>query len=201
MVLVVGCQKLRDIINLNNRRTISNTYMEDFKNNTINTFELPRFEEVDLSPLDSSYLTIIWINIATLFGLIAIGAGFGFYFIDEVQPYWLPVATGYSIILLLTIVVQVISFKNKGFAFRTHDVIYRSGAIATTTTIIPYNRVQHVAMHEGFISRKLGLAAVEIFTAGGTGSDIKVPGIQKEHAEAIKQLLIGKIQNQQVNEE
>jgi membrane protein YdbS with pleckstrin-like domain len=75
-------------------------------------------------------------------------------------------------------------------------VIYRSGAIAIETTIIPYNRVQHVTMHEGILSRKFGLATVEIFTAGGINSDIKVPGIEKEHAEKIKQLLVGKILKQ-----
>jgi len=175
--------------------------MEDFTNDTIDTLHLPRFEEVALTPLHPAYIKIIWLNIAVVFGLTAVAAGFGFYFVEELQPQWLLITAGYSLILILTIIIQVISYKNKGFAFRTHDVIYRSGAIATTTTIIPYNRVQHVALHEGLISRKLGLAAVEIFTAGGTGSDIKIPGLEKEHAEAIKQLLVGKIQKEQANEE
>ncbi len=151
--------------------------------------------------MHSSYIKIIWLNIATIFGLTAVAAGFGFYFIEELQPNWLLITIGYSVVLILTILIQVISLRNKGFAFRTHDVIYRSGAIATTTTIIPYNRVQHVALHEGLISRKLGLATVEVFTAGGTGSDIKIPGLDKEHAEAIKQLLVGKIQKEQADEE
>jgi hypothetical protein len=40
------------------------------------------------------------------------------------------------------------------------------------------------------------LAKVEIFTAGGGTSDIEIPGIEKEQAEKIKQLLMGKIQQQ-----
>jgi membrane protein YdbS with pleckstrin-like domain len=43
-------------------------------------------------------------------------------------------------------------FKKKGFAFRTHDVLFRHGVIATNTIVIPYNRVQHVALHEGLVS-------------------------------------------------
>jgi membrane protein YdbS with pleckstrin-like domain len=62
--------------------------------------------------------------------------------------------------------------------------------------VIPYNRIQHVALHEGFISRYFGLAKVEIFTAGGSASDIKIPGIAITQAEDIKQLLMGKIQKQ-----
>jgi membrane protein YdbS with pleckstrin-like domain len=36
-----------------------------------------------------------------------------------------------------------------------HDVLYKYGILATKTIIIPYNRVQHVALHEGFVSRYL----------------------------------------------
>jgi hypothetical protein len=62
--------------------------------------------------------------------------------------------------------------------------------------VIPYNRIQHVALHEGIISRYFGLAKVEIFTAGGSSSDLEIPGIAKAEAEDIKQLLMGKIQKQ-----
>jgi hypothetical protein len=92
--------------------------------------------------------------------------------------------------------ISILGYKKKGFAFREHDVLYRSGLIATNTIVIPYNRVQHVALHEGVISRYLGLANVEIFTAGGSSSDLEIPGIDKEQAEKIKQLLMRKIQKQ-----
>ena len=102
----------------------------------------------------------------------------------------------YILFLGFTFLLCRISFKKRGFAFREHDVIYRSGILATNTMIIPYNRVQHVALHEGFISRYFDLAKVEIFTAGGDSSDVSIPGIKKEQAEDIKQLLMGKIQKQ-----
>ena len=105
---------------------------------------------------------------------------------------------GFSILLfsVLLIVFSIIGFKKKGFAFREHDVLFRYGIIATNTIVIPYNRVQHLALHEGFVSRYFGLAKIEIFTAGGSSSDIEIPGIEKEKAENIKQLLMGKIQKQ-----
>jgi membrane protein YdbS with pleckstrin-like domain len=175
--------------------------MENYTNEPIDTSALPRFEDVALTPLHPSYLKIIWLNIALVYIVITIAAGIAFYNIQELSDYWLPVAIGYIVVVLLSIVITNISFRNRGYAFRTHDAIYRSGAIAITTTIIPYNRVQHVALHEGFISRKLGLAKIEIFTAGGNKSDIQVPGIEKEQAEKIKQLLMGKIVKQEANEQ
>lgn len=176
--------------------------MQDpFINDAIDTAHLPKFEDVVLTPLHGSYLKIIGFNIALVFGVIAIAAGLSFYFLEELQPYRITISIVYIVVVLFTIFISVLSFRNRGFAFRTHDVIYRSGAIATTTTIIPYNRVQHVAVHEGLISRRLGLAAVEVFTAGGNNSDIQIPGIEKDHAEKIKHLLMGKIVNQQVTNE
>jgi membrane protein YdbS with pleckstrin-like domain len=59
--------------------------------------------------------------------------------------------------------------------------------------VIPYNRVQHVALHEGFISRYFDWQN-RSFTAGGSASDIEIPEL-KEQAENIKQLLMGKFKN------
>ena len=109
---------------------------------------------------------------------------------------WLIIGIGVMFFAILLMIFSVWNYKKKGFAFRNHDVIYRSGIIATNTMVIPYNRVQHVALLEGLISRYFGLAKVEIFTAGGSASDIEIPGIAKEEAENIKQLLMGKIQKQ-----
>jgi uncharacterized protein len=175
--------------------------MENFTNETIDTATLPKFEDVELTPLHPSYMKVVRFNITMIFGIIAIVAGAGFYFIKELYAYWLPVAIAYTAIVLLTIFIATVRFRNSGFAFRKHDAIYRSGAIALTTTIIPYNRVQHVAIEEGWLSRKLGLAEVDIFTAGGQKSDIQIPGIQKEHAEKIKQLLMGKILKEDTDEQ
>jgi membrane protein YdbS with pleckstrin-like domain len=103
---------------------------------------------------------------------------------------------GLAVLFVLVLFLSRVSFRKKAYAFRQHDVIYRNGIIATNTMVIPYNRVQHVALHEGLVSRWFGLAKVEIFTAGGVSSDIEIPGIRKEEAENIKQLLMGKIQKQ-----
>ena len=175
--------------------------MENYTNEPIDTTSLPRFEDVELTALHPSYLKVIWLNFALVYSIITIAAGIAFYFIEELGDFWMPVCIGYALIVVFSIFISFVGFKNKGYAFRTHDAIYRSGAISLTTTIIPYNRVQHVALHEGFIARAFGLAEIEIFTAGGDKSDIQIPGIEKEQAEKIKQLLMGKIINQEADGE
>lgn len=144
--------------------------------------------------MHANYWNVILINTTIMFLILGIGAAAVFYFNEDMSLFWDYAAIIFSVLVVLTFVFSRIGFKKKGFAFREHDVLFRSGIIATKTIVIPYNRVQHVALHEGLVSRYFKLAKVEIFTAGGSASDIEIPGIEKEQAESIKQLLMGKIQ-------
>jgi uncharacterized protein len=170
--------------------------MENFTNEIIDTKILPKFEEVKFTVLHKNYWKVTLINYGILFLVLAVVIFFGLKFIDELKPNRDIVLILYFMLLFVTFVLLRIGFKKKRFAFRNHDVLYKSGVIATNTMVIPYNRVQHVALHESFVSRFFGLAKIEIFTAGGNSSDIEIPGIAKTEAENIKQLLMGKIQKQ-----
>lgn len=172
--------------------------MEHFTNETIDITQLPKYEEVILTPLNPKYKTVVLLNTSFIIAVVVIGLlGIVVFAPNEIPLLsWFFIGIGVVFFSVLLVIFSVWNYKKKGFAFRNHDVIYRSGIIATNTMVIPYNRVQHVALHEGLISRYFGLAKVEIFTAGGSASDIEIPGIAKEEAENIKQLLMGKIQKQ-----
>jgi membrane protein YdbS with pleckstrin-like domain len=172
--------------------------MENFTNETIDTSQLPKFEEVSFSKLHPKYLKVVLVNLVITIGVLVLGAIVFSIVKPELFTNKIALIVGFSILLfsILLIVFSIIGFKKKGFAFREHDVLFRYGIIATNTIVIPYNRVQHLALHEGLVSRYFGLAKIEIFTAGGSSSDIEIPGIEKEKAENIKQLLMGKIQKQ-----
>ena len=170
--------------------------MENFTNETIDTTQLPKYEEVEFSVLHPNYWKITLISILIFFLIIGVGLSFLLYFNKDIIPYVSQIAILYAVLLLFVLFLSRMGFKKKGFAFRNHDVLFKHGIIATNTLVIPYNRVQHVALHEGLLSRFFGLAKIEIFTAGGSSSDIEIPGVLKEEAENIKQLLMGKIQKQ-----
>ena len=170
--------------------------MQNFTNEPIDITALPRYEEVKMNALQPKYWNVILLNISAIFLIIGIALAVIIYFVEEIHSLAWLFGLVYLLFLGFTFLLSKISFQKRGFAFREHDVIYRSGILATNTMIIPYNRVQHVALHEGFISRYFDLAKVEIFTAGGDSSDVSIPGIKKEQAEDIKQLLMGKIQKQ-----
>jgi len=170
--------------------------MENFTNETIDTTQLPKFEEVQFTVLHSNYWKVTLISLFVLFLIMGLGIGLVLFFNEELLQFQMEIIVAYFVMLVLVVLFSRISFNKKGFAFRNHDVLFRHGIIATNTLVIPYNRVQHVALHEGLVSRFFGLAKIEIFTAGGSSSDIEIPGIAKEQAESIKQLLMGKIQKE-----
>jgi uncharacterized protein len=170
--------------------------MENFTNETINISELPKFETVQFTVLHKFYWKVILINIIGFFLILIAVAGISLVFVKELIPFRIEIIVAISILLFLILFFARLRFNKTGFAFRNHDVLFKHGVIATNTIVIPYNRVQHVALHEGLISRYFGLAKIEIFTAGGVSSDIEIPGIEKQQAENIKQLLMGKIQKQ-----
>ncbi len=178
------------------KNNYSQHFMESFTNNTIDINQLPRFETVEYKKLQPDYFKVVLINQIIGFLILGIALGVVSYFVEEITTFIPYIYSGFAVVLLLSLIISRLTFLKKGFAFREHDVLYKSGIIATNTIIIPYNRVQHVALHEGWLSRYFGLAKVEIFTAGGSSSDIEIPGIEKEQAEKIKQLLMGKIQQQ-----
>lgn len=170
--------------------------MENFTNETLNIKELPRFEEVAYNKMHPNYWKIISVNLLIAFTILISVAAIGAQNDDKIASNTIFVYSVIAALFILILGLMRLSFVKRGFAFRQHDVLYRYGVIATKTIIIPYNRIQHVSLHEGLLSRYFGLAKIEIFTAGGSSSDIEIPGILKDEAESIKQLLMVKIQKE-----
>ena len=170
--------------------------MEEFSNDVLDISQITKFEAVAFTKLEPNYWKVKLIYFAVTFCVLATGIFLAMFYIEDFPPYKYEIAIAFVVIFFIILGLQRIGFNKKAFAFRNHDVLYKYGIIATNTIIIPYNRVQHVASHEDIISRYFGLVQLEIFTAGESSSDIKIPGIKREQAESIKQLLIAKIQTQ-----
>ncbi|MDT0295129.1 PH domain-containing protein [Mesonia ostreae] len=90
--------------------------------------------------------------------------------------------------------------KNYGFVVREKDILFQKGVLVIKTTIIPFNRVQHVSTTQSLLDKYFKLKNVKIFTAGGQGSDIKIPGLTPEKALHIKEWIAHKIVDEEVDE-
>lgn len=163
-----------------------------FTNEVIDLDSLPKHEDVELSRSHPDYWKIICINLLIFFGLLGITIGILLFF-DEIRPnakWMIPV---YLALLASFFLVFRIGFKKRGYAIRTHDVIYKSGIIAESTTIIPLNRIQHIELNEGLFSRIYKLGSLQLFTAGGQTGHIHISGIAIDEAKRIRDLLLKKL--------
>lgn len=169
-----------------------------FTNEVIEINSLPKYEEAKMTFVQKKYWTVLVIEFLIIFlvaGLIITA----FTFISEVQPNRFFILFGYLILMIIIFFLQKISFSKRSYALREKDIIYRHGVLATITTIIPFTRIQHVEINEGFISRYYTLAQLQIYTAGGSSGDLKISGLSKGDAEKIKELIMLRIGKKEEN--
>lgn len=166
--------------------------MENFTNDLIDIAALPNYEEVDFQPISRKYLTKTLLQTAGFMVAIVIGCGFLFYF------KWEPIYI-FGILLVILLWFAFLYWnvfklqENYGFALREKDILYRRGFLVNKITVVPFNRIQHVSTARGLLDKKLGIATLNIFTAGGSGSDIKIPGLEPDLALRLKEAVSKKL--------
>ncbi|MCX3266677.1 PH domain-containing protein [Pedobacter agri] len=166
---------------------------ENFTNDAIDIDSLPKYQEIVLKKPHVSYWKVICINLIICFLLLGIIAAFLLVFNDEIKPYLIAVVSAYIMLLICFFVVFWASFRKRGYAIRTQDVIYKDGIIAESTTIVPLNRIQHIELNEGVLSRMFKLGSLQIFTAGGVSGHLRIGGIPIDEAKSIRDLILNKL--------
>mgnify|MGYP000162104413 CR=1 FL=1 len=84
----------------------------------------------------------------------------------------------------------ILADKKKHYALREQDITYRSGLIFQKTVIQPILRIQHVELKRGPIERKVGLACIQLFSAGGAAYTFEIPGLLLENAESMQAFIL-----------
>lgn len=168
--------------------------VEQFQNNTIDLASLPRFEEAIFQKVLKQYLVKRNIT-GTISVLIFSAAWSGFWFYNN---NFTLLFTGLGILLFLWIFRIWNNIKlqqNLGFCLREKDILFRRGYFISRITVVPFNRIQHATISRDVLDKMLGMASLEIFTAGGSGSDIRIPGLPPELAKSLKESLAEKLSN------
>lgn len=168
----------------------------DFSNLHIQTERLPKVEDLVLKPISKSYLKIIAINKLTLYiGLIGLTFGLK-YFIERKEAidvnlwYILPLVL---IFCVLNFIISVLAFKKRKYAIREHDVVYAKGLLVHSITTVPISRIQHVEESRSWLARHFGLSTLKIFTAGESGSDLSINGLNQLEAKGINEFISTKV--------
>jgi len=157
-----------------------------FENAEIPVDALPSADDLDWQPLDPSYVRCLRIQHA-LFALIPFVP---LAIVSVALPFilgWLSIGWAASIgVAVLLLVWPGIAVPRCGYVVRDHDIVFRSGVIWRSVTAIPYNRIQHVETSSTPFDRRFGLATLQLFTAGGSGGDLKIGGLPADVAERLR---------------
>ncbi len=83
-------------------------------------------------------------------------------------------------------------FPKRAYALRQRDITYRKGWIFHSITSVPFNRIQHTEINQGPLDRAFNLASLNIYTAGGSASDLVIPGLPYEEAQRLREFIAKK---------
>lgn len=171
----------------------------EFLNTEIDPSTLPAMEDLNLRPISPDYLKILrieWFITSIILAAIAVVLVLITDGMDETLTMIL--VTGVLIFLVgFYWITQEKAFPFRAYSVREHDIVSQSGWIVRTVKICPLNRVQNCSIHVGPLERKYGLATLSLFTAGSSGADLKIPGLQAEEAEAIRKFVLTRINDEQ----
>ncbi len=169
--------------------------MEIFSNSIVKPENLPELDPQTFNLLEKKYRTILLIRIL-FFLIFSVGAFVAFLIISDEDVPSLVKLIFSGIILLMTVymvLVTFLGFPKKGYLVRENDISFHRGIIIFKSISIPFNRIQHVEVNQGILAKLFKLSSIKIFTAGGTASDLSIPGLPVETAHQLKAFLSEKI--------
>lgn len=156
-----------------------------------------RVENLTYEPLERRYIkvqlagTLLTYLIFMLFSLILLFA--------EELPYRNFITAGVECMLLCAAIINLIflpkAYAYKGFAFREHDITYRSGLFFPTIVTIPLCKIQQVTVRQNPISKTFGLYSIAIVNGAQFKAETVIPGLTEKRANEIKTIIMEYIQN------
>lgn len=170
----------------------------NFSNDQVPSLNLPKMEEVQFEPLQPSHMYVNLIVVGIIFLFVLAGVTVLAFMVEEVKPYFVAGLLAILVVFGFLALVEIKAFKFRGYALRTHDILYRDGWLWKSWMVIPFNRIQHLEINQGPIDRIFDLASLQLFTAGGSSSDIEIDGLTPEQAADIKSFIMSK--NAEINE-
>ena len=156
-----------------------------FSNEQIEIVDLPKLEDLQMTPIHPNYLYVLLLNILTSYGFGIIGLIIAHRATsdDNFKVVSVYLISTLVLLMLLSAFIYYLGFKKRVYAMREKDICYSHGYIVTKTISLPYNRIQHIEITRSFLARKLNLSSLKIYSAGESGGDLIIHGLPKEVAE------------------
>lgn len=170
----------------------------EFDNPELDISQLPKAEDCTLKTIDQRYYTVVTYNHVILW-IVLFVATLVIIIVTEDLRSWLAAGLSLSFFAALCFAhfrITYLSFKNKGYAIRSRDIMYQTGWLNKSLHIIPYSRIQHCSIDAGVFERNLGISKLKIYTAGGDQSDLVIPGLEPDEANSLREFIITRNQEE-----
>jgi membrane protein YdbS with pleckstrin-like domain len=152
--------------------------------------DLPQVEDVHFQSHPVRYRSLRFLIGSIWLGIIAIA----FTVTSTVSPGLWVVFAGIPLLLFIafSFTSMHFGFKSRSYALRQNDITYKKGWLFYSITTIPFNRIQHTEVSQGPLERKFTLCTLKIYTAGGSTSDLSVPGLEQDEAQQLRDFIARK---------
>lgn len=164
-------------------------------NLSLNVDELPKTSHLQLQSLAPIYPKVRLGLSGFFFGVLLIIGGVALKQTIKPLPTTAVPIIEYILLVIATVAVIELIYiyfadQQKKYALRELDLHFTSGLIFRKTVSQPILRIQHVELKRGPIDRKVGLAKLQVFSAGGAMHTFEIPGLPIEEAESIRQFIL-----------
>jgi membrane protein YdbS with pleckstrin-like domain len=152
--------------------------------------QVPPHQDIKFTPLADKALLHLQLNWMLFYvPLVIVLAGF-YYFNNELAgklQLYVFIATPF--LVGISLIYNVFNVRLQGIALRDHDIAFKKGVIWQQVTILPLSRVQHTEVHRGPLERRLGLASLKLYSAGGMSADLQISGLTHNDCKDIRQFV------------
>ena len=141
-----------------------------------------------MTPLERGQLWVMLVHgIAAALSALAVASG-----ISTALYVQLGVPPAYVLLPVLLLAIYPASvgpvrhYRSWGYRMDEEELRLAHGVITQTETLVPLKRVQHLDISQGPLERAFGVCRLVLHTAGTANSEVVLPGLSRETAEAMR---------------
>jgi membrane protein YdbS with pleckstrin-like domain len=141
-----------------------------------------------MTPLDRGQLWVMRIHAAALAFLLLVAGGVA----EAVLDGRVVIPRGAILLPLLIVSVWIVffaparRFSRWGYRMDADELQVQHGLLTQVHTVVPLDRVQHLDIAQGPLERSFGVSRLIVHTAGTLHSQVLLPGLPREKAEAMR---------------
>lgn len=161
-----------------------------WQNMEVAVADLPQVEDVNFQRHPIRYQSYRYL-LAIFWWALPVGA---FVVFSVLFTDWWAIYAGIllGILVALSFVGIGIGYRKRSYALRQNDLTYRKGWLFYSITTVPFNRIQHTEVSQGPLERKYELCTLNLYTAGGSTSDLSIPGLEQDEAQQLRDYIAKK---------